>query len=59
MLNNKPKMHLQLPPIWLTIAITAIIALAIFMPYHRRLQKLAAPVAQAIQMFHQNNGGTQ
>lgn len=59
--KNKPKakMHLPLPPIWLTVTITAVIAFTIFMTYHRHLQKLAAPVQQAIQMFHQNQGGAQ
>ena len=55
----KAKTFWQMPPIWVTVTITVIIALAIFIPYHRRLQKLAAPVQQAIQMFHQDQGKTQ
>jgi type VI secretion system protein ImpK len=44
----KPITKWYWPPIWLTLLITALILLFIFIPYHQKLNQLTTPAAQMI-----------
>jgi len=47
-LSNKKELNWRLPPIWVTSCITGVLLLGIYIPYHRHLETIAAPVDSAL-----------
>lgn len=44
----KSKYFWRLPPLWLSLLLTMIIATSIYVPYHRHLQRLSQPIDQML-----------
>ncbi len=44
----------RLPPVWLSLVIAGLIAIAIFVPYYHRLEKLSQPLQQTLELFKSN-----